>query len=116
MSAFPTGKYQDNNDTPIPEYRKVNITYDPATDTVYISAPKSAFVPKYLDYVLEYLHLPKTAKRVFEEDIIPWENPDVVKDLAEELINCSTYGFKQEVCGKAAECITYLMNKYLKKE
>lgn len=45
-----------------------SLSYDKATNTVYIDAPESAFVPKYLDYLLEYLKIPKTAKRVFKED------------------------------------------------
>lgn len=96
--------------------KNVQLSYDQKNNTIFIGAPKSAFVPKYLDYVLEYLKIPKDAERIFEEDFIPWENPEIVNDLAEELIECSTYGFKQEICGKAAECLVYLMNKYLKQE
>ena len=96
--------------------KTVYIAYDAKSNAVFIDAKKSDFVPKYLDYALEYLNLPKDATRVFEEEFIPWENPDVVKDLAEELAKCATYGFKQEICGKAAECILYLANKYLKQE
>lgn len=97
-------------------HKSVSISYNAETNTIFIGARKSEFVPKYLDYALEYLKLPKDATRVFEEEFIPWENYDVVKDLAEELAKCATYGFKQEVCGKAAECILYLANKYLKQE
>ena len=96
--------------------KQIEIDYDHKTNTIYIGASKNDFVPKYLDYVLEHLGLPKNANRIFQEDFIPWENPEIVNDLAEELIECSTYGFKQEVCGKAAECLVYLMNKYLKQE
>lgn len=97
-------------------HKSVRISYNAKTNTIFIGAKKSDFVPKYLDYALEHLNLPKNATRVFEEEFIPWEDPAVVKDLAEELIKCSTYGFKQEVCGKAAECILYLANKHLKQE
>ena len=97
-------------------YKSVSVSYNSETNTIFIGAPKSAFVPEYLNYVLEYLKIPKDATRVFEEEFIPWENPDVVEDLAEELAKCATYGFKQEICGKAAECILYLANKYQKQE
>ena len=45
--------------------QQVHVSYDKTHNTVYIGAPESAFVPKYLDYILEYLHIPKTAKRIF---------------------------------------------------
>lgn len=51
-----------------------------------------------------------------KNEIIPWEDPAILKDLAEELAVCATYGFKQEICGKAAKCITYLMNAYVIQE
>lgn len=97
-------------------WKSVNLSYDSENNTVFIDAPKSAFVPKYLDYALEYLKLPKNAERVFIEELIPWEDPAVIEDLIKELLDCATYGFKQEICGKAAECITYLANKSSKQE
>ncbi len=100
----------------IANWKKCTMTYDKKQNIVYFDVPESNFNPKYLDYLLEYYKIPKTAKRVFASDYIPWENPEIVNDLAEELIECSTYGFKKEVCGKAAECLVYLMNKYLKQE
>ena len=48
--------------------KTTRIEYDTAKNIVYIGAPKSAFVPEYLNYVLEYLKIPKTAKRVFEPE------------------------------------------------
>ena len=42
-----------------------SLSYDKKKNEVYIDAPESAFVPKYLDYLLEYLKIPKSAKRYF---------------------------------------------------
>ena len=49
-------------------WTKCNMSYNVTTNTVKIDAPKSAFVPKYLDYLLEYYNIPKNAKRMFKED------------------------------------------------
>jgi hypothetical protein len=48
--------------------RTVKITYDPISSVVYIDAPESAFVPAYLDYVLEYLKIPKAAHIEFAKE------------------------------------------------
>lgn len=46
----------------------VAFTYDKTNNTVYIDAPESAFVPKYLEYLLEYLNIPKSTKRIFKKE------------------------------------------------
>ncbi len=48
--------------------RTVSITYDPDSSIVYIGAPESAFVPAYLDYMLEYLKIPKAAHIEFAKE------------------------------------------------
>jgi hypothetical protein len=50
------------------DWKKVKLTYDPKENIVYIGAPESAFVPAYLNYMLEYLDIPKDAKRIFQEE------------------------------------------------
>lgn len=45
--------------------KSVTISYDPKNNIVYIQAKQSDFVPKYLEYLLEYLEVPKTAKIIF---------------------------------------------------
>lgn len=84
MSVFPTGLNNDDaNDSYSPALGKprfitdktkegppnaVGLAYDKEKNTVYIGAPESAFVPKYLDYLLEYLKLPKDVKREFKKE------------------------------------------------
>ena len=44
------------------------IEYDKKKQIVYIHAQKKDFVPKYLDYLLEFYNIPKTAKRIFTKE------------------------------------------------
>lgn len=48
--------------------KHVTIEYDPKNNTVYIDANEKDFVPKYLDYALEHLGLPKNVKRIFKNN------------------------------------------------
>ena len=49
-------------------WTKCLMRYDPKNKIVYIGAKKSAFVPEYLNYLLEYHNIPKDVKRIFKED------------------------------------------------
>ena len=49
-------------------WTKCLMHYDAKNKIVYIDAKKSAFVPEYLDYLLEYHSIPKDVKRIFKED------------------------------------------------
>jgi hypothetical protein len=51
--------YMPNDRTPC------NISYNMKKNIVYFDVPESAFVPKYLDYMLEYLGIPKNATKIF---------------------------------------------------
>lgn len=42
--------------------------YDTVNNVVYIDAKESEFVPKFLEYLLEYHKIAKDAKRVFLRD------------------------------------------------
>ena len=106
----------DKDPDNIANWKKCTMTYDKKQNIVYFNVPESDFNPKYLDYLLECYKIPKTAKRVFASNYIPWENPEIVKDFVDHLIECSTFGYKQEECGKAAELIMYLLHKLEKKE
>jgi hypothetical protein len=47
------------------ESTDVDICYQISTNTLTIGAPPSAFDPKYLEYLLEYLGIPKNATILF---------------------------------------------------
>ena len=49
-------------------WTKCLMHYDAKNKIVYIGAKKAAFVPEYLDYLLEYHGIPKNVKRIFKED------------------------------------------------
>ena len=49
-------------------WTKCSMHYDVKNKIVYIDAKKSAFVPEYLDYLLEYYNIPKNTKKVFKEN------------------------------------------------
>jgi hypothetical protein len=53
MSNTPTG------------WKRVQMSYNKRTNTVKFEAKESDFVPKYLDYLLEFHNIPKDAKRIF---------------------------------------------------
>lgn len=49
--------------------KKVSLTYDAHNGIVYLEASQQDFIPKYLQYVLEYYGIPANVKIVFLEDI-----------------------------------------------
>ena len=77
--------------------KQIEIDYDSKTNTIYIGASKKDFVPKYLDYVLEHLGLPKDAKRIFKDDTTK-QTP--VCDWCKDIINFHAYN---NVFGKIPE-------------
>lgn len=48
------------------DWKQVKMTYSIKKNEITIYANESDFVPKYLDYLLEYYGIPKNAKRRFE--------------------------------------------------
>lgn len=50
------------------DWKKRTMHYDPKRNIIYIDANESEFVPKFLDYLLEYYKIPANAKRVFLRD------------------------------------------------
>lgn len=45
--------------------KKVNITYDPQKNIIFVEAEEKDFDPQYFKYLMEYLHIPETAKPIF---------------------------------------------------
>jgi hypothetical protein len=53
---------------PVAQTRKMS--YDHVNDVVYIDAHESEFHADYLKYLIEYLDIPKSARKVFTRDSI----------------------------------------------
>lgn len=68
--------------------KQIEIDYDAKNNTLYIGASKKDFVPKYLDYMLEYLKIPKDAKRIFKDDVTE-QTP--VCDWCKDTVNFHAY-------------------------
>lgn len=48
--------------------KHIKIGYDKTHNICYIDAKKSEFIPRYLEYMLEHLKIPKNAIIIFLKD------------------------------------------------